>query len=235
DLIVIGSGVSGLSGGMYAARLGLDVLVLGEMRGGTITLTHIVENYPGFISLTGMELADKIEKHARAYPNVEIKDEKVARIARNADGTFSVESDGGKYESRAVLYATGTEWKKLGAPGEREFANKGVHYCALCDGSFYKGKTVGVIGGSDSAVKDALLLAKNVDAIYSADPKIDPNAVRYNRISYDRVVAENLRAMDLTAITLCKEQKIPIRAFALDQIEQIFEDDTIGTHIVEKE
>ena len=82
---------------------------------------------------------------------------------------------------------------------------------------------------------DALLLAKNIDAIYSADPKLDPNAVRYSRISYDRVVAENLRATDLTAITLCKEQKIPIRAFALDQIEQIFEDDSIGTHIVEKE
>ena len=82
---------------------------------------------------------------------------------------------------------------------------------------------------------DALLLAKNIDAIYSADPKTDPKAVRYSRISYDRVVAENLRATDLTAITLCKEQKIPIRAFALDQIEQIFEDDTLGTHIVEKE
>jgi len=82
---------------------------------------------------------------------------------------------------------------------------------------------------------DALLLAKNIDAIYSADPKVDPNAVRYSKISYDRVVAENLRATDLTAITLCKEQKIPIRAFALSQIEQIFQDDSIGTHIVEKE
>ena len=79
---------------------------------------------------------------------------------------------------------------------------------------------------------DALLLAKNVDAIYSADPKLNPNAIRYSRITYDRVVAENLRATDLTAITLCKEQNIPIRAFALDQIEQIFEDESIGTHIV---
>ena len=82
---------------------------------------------------------------------------------------------------------------------------------------------------------DALLLAKNVDAIYSADPKKDPNAVRYSRISYDRVVAENLRATDLTAITLCKEQRIPIRVFALDQIEEIFEHDEIGTHIVEND
>ena len=82
---------------------------------------------------------------------------------------------------------------------------------------------------------DALLLAKNIDAVYSADPKADPSAVRYRRISYDRVVAENLRATDLTAITLCKEQRIPIRAFALCQIERIFDDDSVGTHIVETE
>ena len=82
---------------------------------------------------------------------------------------------------------------------------------------------------------DALLLAKNVDAIYSADPKKDPKAIRYSQISYDRVVAQNLRATDLTAITLCKEQNIPIRVFALDQIEEIFENDSIGTHITNKD
>lgn len=82
---------------------------------------------------------------------------------------------------------------------------------------------------------DALLLAKNVDAVYSADPKVDPNAVKYDRISYDRVVAENLHATDLTAITLCKEQRIPIRVFALEQIEDIFDDDSIGTHILDEE
>ncbi|MCX6769732.1 MAG: FAD-dependent oxidoreductase [Candidatus Micrarchaeota archaeon] len=165
DIIVVGSGCAGLAGAMYSGRLGMKVLVLGEMRGGTITLTHIVENYPGFASITGMELAQKLEDHARAYPNVEIKDEKVAKIARKG-ADYIVESDGGKYEAKAILYATGTEWKKLGAPGEKEFASKGVHYCALCDGSFYKGKTVGVIGGSDSAVKDALLLAGLVGKVY---------------------------------------------------------------------
>ena len=81
---------------------------------------------------------------------------------------------------------------------------------------------------------DALLLAKNVDAVYSADPKTDPNAVKYDRISYDRVVTENLHATDLTAITLCKEQGIPIRVFALEQIEEIFDDDSIGTYILDE-
>ena len=184
DVLVVGSGVSGLAGGMYAGRLGLKVLVLGELRGGTITLTHIVENYPGFISLTGMELADRIEAHARAYPNVEIKDGKVGRISRNADGTFSIESDSGKYDGKTVLYATGTEWKKLGAKGENEFANKGVHYCALCDGAFYKGKTTAVIGGSDSAVKDALLLAQQsakVYVVYRGD-KIRAEPINYGAL-----------------------------------------------------
>jgi len=185
DVLVVGSGVSGLAGGMYAGRLGLKVLILGEMRGGTITLTHVVENYPGFISLTGMELADRIERHARAYPNVEIKDGKAGKIARQSDGTFSIESDIGKYEAKAVLFATGTEWRKLGVKGENEFASKGVHYCALCDGAFYKGKQVAVIGGADSAVKDALMLtrfASKVYIIYRGD-KIRAEPVNYDAVT----------------------------------------------------
>jgi len=166
DLIIIGTGCAGLAGAMYAGRLGMKTLAIGEMRGGTITLTHIVENYPGFISLTGMELADRLEAHARSYPNVEIKDGKAGKISRNADGTFSVESDAGAFQSKAILYATGTEWRKLGAKGEKEFANKGVHYCALCDGGFYKGKAAAVIGGADSAVKDALVLANLASKVY---------------------------------------------------------------------
>ncbi|VVC00192.1 Coenzyme A disulfide reductase [uncultured archaeon] len=184
DMIVIGAGVSGLAGAMYAGRMGLKVLVIGEMRGGTITTTNIVENYPGFISLTGMELADKLEAHARAYPSVEIKDEKVAEIKRKADGTFTVKSDSGVHEAKTILYATGTEWKKLGVPGEKEFANKGVHYCALCDGAFYKGKVAAVIGGSDSAAKDALVLtqwASKVYIIYRGE-KIRPEPVNYERV-----------------------------------------------------
>ncbi|MFA6907904.1 MAG: FAD-dependent oxidoreductase [Candidatus Micrarchaeia archaeon] len=185
DVLVVGSGCSGLAGGMYAGRLGLKVLILGELRGGTITLTHVVENYPGFISLTGMELADKLEAHARAYPNVEIKDGKATKVARNADGTFTLESDAGKFDGKSVLFATGTEWKKLGAKGEKEFANKGVHYCALCDGAFYKGKTVAVVGGSDSAVKDALLLSQQSAKVYVI---YRGGKIRAEPINYDALI-----------------------------------------------
>lgn len=183
DMIIIGSGVAGLAGAMYAGRMGMNVLVLGEMRGGTITTTDNVENYPGFITLTGMELADKLEQHARAYPSVEIKDEKVVKIGKATGGKFEVKSDTSTYQSKTIIYATGTQWKKLGAPGEKEFANRGVHYCALCDGAFYKGKKVAVIGGSDSAVKDALVLTKWADKVYIIyrGEKIRPEPINFAR------------------------------------------------------
>ena len=99
---------------------------------------------------------------------------------------------------------------------------------------FFSTDTAAALRASEIGA-DVLLLAKNVDAIYSADPKTDPKAVRYARISYDRVVLENLRATDLTAITMCKEQNIPIRVFALDQIDRMLGDEAIGTLITEKE
>lgn len=189
DMIVIGSGVAGLAGAMYAGRMGMKVLVIGEMRGGTITTTHVVENYPGFISISGMELAQKIEEHARAYPTVEIKDEKAIKIAKNGS-LFEVETDAGRYESKTILYATGTKWKKLGLKSEEELANKGVHYCALCDGAFYKGKKVAVIGGGDSAAKDALVLTEWAEKVYIIyrGSKIRPEPINYERVMKNKKI-----------------------------------------------
>jgi len=166
DVVVVGSGCAGLAGAMYAGRLDLSVLVLGTARGGMIATTDIVENYPGIKSIGGFELAQSLEEHAKAYPNVEIKDSTVSAINRGEDGKFSVKSDSGEYSAKTVIYATGTEWRKLGVKGEREFSAKGVHYCALCDGAFYKGKTVAVIGGADAAAKDALVLSKFASKVY---------------------------------------------------------------------
>jgi thioredoxin reductase (NADPH) len=201
DMIIVGSGCAGLGAAMYAGRLAMKVLVLGELRGGTITTTNIVENYPGFISLTGLELAQKLEEHAKAYPSVEIKDEKVSKIAKKADGKFAVTTDAGTHESKTVIFATGTEWKKLGVPGEKEFANKGVHYCALCDGAFYKKKTVAVIGGSDSAAKDALVLTEWADKVYVIyrGEKIRPEPVNYERVLANKKI-EIIYKTNVTAI-----------------------------------
>ena len=190
DMLIVGAGCAGLAGAMYAGRMGMKVLVAGELRGGTITTTNVVENYPGFISLTGMELAQKLEEHAKAYPSVEIKDEKVKKIERKGDDAFAVATDAGSYVAKTILFATGTDWKKLGVPGEKEHANRGVHYCALCDGAFYKGKTVAVVGGSDSAAKDALVLtgwASKVYMIYRGE-RIRPEPVNYERVMKNKKI-----------------------------------------------
>lgn len=161
DLIIIGGGVTGLASAMYAGRLNLKTLVLAGTRYGTIALTDIVENYPGFKRITGIELAQKLEEHALDYKKfVEIKDSKAQKIDKNGKN-WKVKTDEGKeFETKTVLIATGTEIKKLGVPGEKEYWLKGVHSCALCDGPVYQNKTIAVAGGGDSAAKESLLLTQ---------------------------------------------------------------------------
>jgi len=166
DVLIVGAGCAGSSAAMYAGRFGLKVKMIGEMPGGTITQTHIVENYPGFKSISGLELGEKLLNHAKAY-GVEAVMERVVKAERKeivAEGMegplFAITTDADTtYLAKTLIAATGAEWKKLGAPGEKEFTNKGVHYCALCDGSFYKGKTIAVVGSGDSAAKESQLLA----------------------------------------------------------------------------
>lgn len=171
DFIILGAGVAGLSAAMYGARLGLKTLCLGSSHGselpvgGVITTTNIVENYPGFIRLTGTELSDKIKEHAQSYELATIKEEK-AEVVENKDGKFYVKTDKGEYLGKTILFATGTKWRKLEVPGAVELENKGVAYCALCDAPLFKGKTVCVVGGSDSAVKDAIVLAEHAKKVY---------------------------------------------------------------------
>ena len=170
DLVIIGAGGTGLAAGMYAGRLGLKTLSLGATFGaelpigGVITTTHLVENYPGFLSISGVELAQKLEEHARAY-KIDIQEEKVVKIEKNSQG-FMVKTEKNAYLSKTIIYTAGTKLKKLGAPGEDKYANKGVSYCVLCDGPLFKGKNVAIIGGSDSATKESLLLAEYAKKVY---------------------------------------------------------------------
>ncbi len=185
DLIIIGAGVAGLSGAMYAGRMNMKTLIIGDVPvGGVITTTDVVENYPGFKRLTGLELAEKIKEHALEY-NVKLEEDKVVKIEKCVPACFTVFTETGKiFHAKTLLFATGTRHKDLGVPGEKEFANRGVHTCALCDGAFYKDKFVGVAGGSDSAGKEALVLtqwAKKVYIIYRKE-KIRPEPVNMKRI-----------------------------------------------------
>ena len=186
DLIIIGGGVAGLSAALYAGRFKLKTLVIAEKLGGTIILTGDISNYPGFKKITGMELFDKIKEHAVSY-NVEIKEEKVEKV-KKYETFFEISVKDNVYKTKTIIFATGTDWRKLNVPGEKEFANKGVHYCALCDGALYKNKIIGVVGGSDSAAKEALLLAeygKKVYIIYRKE-KIRAEPINLKRIEQNK-------------------------------------------------
>ncbi len=166
DVVIIGGGVSAFAAAMYAGRFTMKTLVIGETMGGTIILTDVVENYPGFKKLTGMELANNIADHAKEY-GIEIENDKVTIAKRINSHLFELETQSGKkFRCKSVIIATGTHWKKLNVQGEQEYANKGVHYCALCDGAFYRNKVIGVVGGGDSAVKEALLLSTYGSHVY---------------------------------------------------------------------
>lgn len=187
DFIIIGGGISGLSGAMYATRLGLKTLTLAEMPGGLITTTHLVENWPGIKSISGPDLAVSLYDHAVAS-GTEIKNEKAVKVEKTDGKGYKVTTKSGEYEGKAILFATGTEHKKLGIPGEKEFENKGVSYCALCDGAFFKGKTVCIVGGGDSAAKEALFLSEHASQVYII---VRRDVLRAEPINAERVAKNN--------------------------------------------
>lgn len=168
DFIIVGGGCSGLSAAMYGTRLGLKTLTFAEMPGGLITTTHLVENWPGIKSISGPDLAMQLYDHATAF-GAEVKNEMVKKIENLSEGDkthFKITTGSGEYEAKTVLIATGTQHKKLGIPGEQEFENRGVSYCALCDGAFFKEKIVCIVGGGDSAAKEALFLSEHAAKVY---------------------------------------------------------------------
>ena len=195
DFLIIGAGVTGLSAAMYAARLGLRTLCLGSSHGselpvgGVITTTNIVENYPGFIKLTGTELSDKIRDHALTYELVKIKEEKAEKIDKKGN-EFFIKTDKSEYSAKSILFATGTKWRKLDVPGSKEFENKGVAYCALCDSPLFRNKITAVVGGSDSAAKDALVLAEHAKKVYIIyrKEKIRAEPVNMKRIEANKKI-----------------------------------------------
>src|SRR3989338_4352213 len=184
DVIIIGGGIAAFGAAIYCGRFQLKTLVIGEKFGGTIMLTDDVANYPGFKRISGMELFDKVKDHAQDY-DIEVAEKKVVSVKKCKDGCFKIFTNEDAYETKTIIFATGTEWKKLDVPGEKEFSGLGVHYCGLCDGPIYKNKTIGVVGGSDSAAKEALLLAeygKKVFIIYRGD-KIRPEPINGVRVA----------------------------------------------------
>jgi len=185
DLIIVGGGPAGLTAGIYAVRSGLDTLVLDRSEiSGQIALADIVENYPGFPSISGLELMEKYKSHAQET-GVKTKITDVISV-RSEGAKKIVSTDSGDLESRAVIIATGANPKHLDVPGEEELISKGVSYCAICDGSFFRNKTVVVIGGGNSAITDALFLSKIARKVYVVHRR---DRLRAAKILQDRAFA----------------------------------------------
>lgn len=214
DFVIIGGGVAGFAAAMYAGRLGLKTLVIAELLGGTITLTEVVENYPGFISIDGPDLARVIENHARDY-DIDILKKRVEKLEMHKKGVkrhFKILTKNKAFFAKSILIATGTKVKKLGVPGEKQYSGKGVSYCVLCDGPIFKNKITGIVGGSDSAVKEAILLAeyaKKVYIIYRGE-KVHPEPITLKnlqkKIKEGKIeIIPNTNITEIKGETLLKE------------------------------
>jgi thioredoxin reductase (NADPH) len=160
DMVIVGGGPGGYTAALYAARAGMSVVVLEKLSpGGQMAQTSQIDNYPGFSKgVDGFELAEDMEKAALQF-GAESELAEVLALDLKADPKV-IETDAGIYYGRTVVIATGAGPRELGVPGEKELMGRGVHYCAHCDGMFYKGKTVVVAGGGNSAAADALLLSR---------------------------------------------------------------------------
>src|SRR5690554_1202585 len=166
DMIIVGGGPGGLSAAQYAARAGLSAHVFEEMApGGQTLIVDELENYPGFDEpISGFELADKFTKQAERFGSV-VHFGSVESIERNSDGSFTVKTSEETYQVPVVIMSTGAKRREFGIPGEKEYQGKGVSYCATCDGPFFKGKRILVVGGGDSACGESQFLAKLSDKI----------------------------------------------------------------------
>ena len=158
DIIIVGAGPAGLTAAIYARRAEKSVLVLEkETFGGQITFSPCVENYPGFVKMSGNEFAERLIEQAEAL-GAEIDLAEVLGIEVRGDHRV-VRTDNGEYNARAVILATGSRHRPLGVAREEEFVGNGISYCAVCDGAFYAGRDVAVIGGGNSALQEAGLLS----------------------------------------------------------------------------
>jgi thioredoxin reductase (NADPH) len=164
DVVIVGGGPAGLSAALYAGRSMLKTAVISKDFGGQVLDAHIVENYPGFISIKGSELMEKFKEHAEHF-GAELIEGEVTSIRREGK-YFIIESTAGTTRSKALIYAAGSVHRKLGVPGEEELLGRGVSYCAICDAALYRDKVVAVVGGGNTAFADAELLTEYTSKVY---------------------------------------------------------------------
>jgi len=187
DLIIVGGGPGGLSAGIYAMRAALKTALIEKgLPGGQVNLTESVENYPGFEKISGYDLSQKFLQHAQGY-GLEVRQQEVAVVEPGLAFHSVRLANGDLLNCHAVILATGGSPRKLNIPGELEYHGRGVSYCATCDGFFFRGKNVVVVGGGDTALEEAIYLAKITRLVHLVHRR---DALRGGRILQQRVMAE---------------------------------------------
>ena len=213
DVIIIGGGPAGLTAGIYARRAALNaVLIEKGVPGGQVAITKGVENYPGFIEITGFDLSDKFFQHATWY-GIEIVQQEVVAIEPGIDFHSVRLGNGDTLNAHSIIMAAGGNARRLSVPGEIENFGRGVSYCATCDGFFFRDQIVCVIGGGDTALEDALYLAKITKRVYLIHRR---DEFRASRILQQRIMSEPLIEPILnTIVTDIKASEQGVRAVAL--------------------
>ena len=165
DVLIVGAGTAGMTAGIYVQRAGKKALVLDEKGyGGQIVNTATVENYPGFVNISGTEFAERIHEQAVEL-GVDFKVEKVKNAKKKGE-VFVVSTGDSQYEVKSVIIATGVKNRELGIPGEEKFKGSGVSFCATCDGNFFKGRDIAIIGGGNTALEDAEVMSGIANKVY---------------------------------------------------------------------
>src|SRR5713101_9153539 len=187
DVIIVGAGPAGLCAALYAGRGMLSALTIERgAPGGELLNTDLIEDYIGFESIKGWDLAQKMTEHARKF-GAQIVTDTVERIHKEADGWFDVTTARGEtYRTQAVILTAGGTPVTLGVPGEKEYAGKGVSYCAVCDGAFFKGEVLAVVGGGDAAVEEGDYLTRYASKVYIVHRR---DQLRASKILQERAFA----------------------------------------------
>ncbi len=217
DVIIIGGGPGGLTAGIYAKRAAMNaVLIEKGVPGGQIINSDEVENYPGFEHISGAELGMKLSQHAANY-ELEVLGREVKTITPGSESHVVELDDGSRLEAYALILGTGGNPRKLNIPGENEFYGKGVSYCAVCDGFFFRGKTVVVVGGGDSATEEALYLSRICEKVYIAHRR---DALRAGMLLQQRVFDEcKIEMLWNTVLTEIKANRDGVYAVGLQDTQ----------------
>jgi thioredoxin reductase (NADPH) len=203
DTIIVGAGAAGLTAALYASRRAMKTLVISQDIGGQAAMTNEIENYPGVDFIPGPELMNKFKAQAEKF-GAEFAYAEVVGISKNMDEkntpVFTLSTNTDKYVGNAVILAFGLTHRHLGVPGEKEFGGKGVSYCATCDAPLFKGRTVAVVGGGNSGVDAALLLAKMCPKVYLVHQRAEFNA--------EAVLVEQLKQSSVELVLNSKIKEI---------------------------